>query len=197
MALWVLFGPGTFALAARSEIAPAAPEGLARVSLGDWLLAGRPARAVRVDSAAEEITLRLAQGAAPGEGFAQGPSIPSFESQTSDTPPAVDPLLTPPAAPTPALPLPPEATSPGQPSPAAKACLFAAASTLPLVPDAKITSASAAPMGSMAGDDMYRDFRVILIVDALAMTTTVEFICRSADTPEIFGAEILSARILE
>lgn len=134
------------------------------------------------------------------ESIAQGPSIPSFEplppgadfvSPTDNALPAASEPQAQPAQPL-ASPI-----NPGQPGPAAKACLFAAASTLPLVPDARITSASAAPFGSMENEGLYRDFRVILIVDALSMTTVVEFICRSADTPEIFGAEILSARILE
>lgn len=199
---WGLSVAGGFA--ASAEVAPAALDPApSQPIVQAWPPRGWVAAAVsQVDTAAEEIALRLAQDAPSDQPLAQAPSVPAFVEQPAPEADAAavpgDPAQTPAMLePGPALALPPEATSPAQPSPAAKACLFAAASTLPLVPDAKITSASAAPIGSMAGDGLYRDFRVILVVDALGMTTTVEFACRSADTPEIFGAEILSARILE
>lgn len=196
LAGWVLVGSGSYAIA---SVAQGVGEADPHPSFAGW---GRPldraAAAAEIDTAAEEIAARLALGAAADGSMAQGPSIPSFDTPPGE-PSAKSPPLAPaePEPPAPPLPLPPATTGPEKPTPAAKACLFAAASTLPLVPDARISSASAAPLGSMAGDEMYRDFRVILIVDALGMSTTVEFICRSADTPEIFGAEILSARILE
>lgn len=194
---WVLSVPGGAPAWAQETLKPTNDAPLPAAA-AVWPPLGAVAVAPQVESAAEEISLRLSQTASTdGEPIAQGPSVPAFEpgpvAAPTEKSAAPDEL----APPSPALPLPPAATSPGKPSPAAKACLFAAASTLPLVPDAKISSASAAPIGSMAGDGLYRDFRVILIVDALGMTTTVEFSCRSADTPEIFGAEILSARILE
>jgi hypothetical protein len=163
-----------------------------------WVAVGsRASSGGALPDAADGVGMPSAAGADfwPAD-LAQAPTVPPAQGGAAD--PDGDGLSGADAVSTElAIPLPPAVPGSERPSPAAKACLFAAASTLPLVPDAKITSASAAPMGSMTAEDMFRDFRVILIVDALAMSTTVEFLCRSADTPEIFGAEILSARILE